>query len=97
MARYVLHYGEYDAWTCIMKLEIKNMYTILDKKPYRMRLLGTAEIEGKIMSKCVLKTGCGLDSSGSEQGLVVGSCQHAYEFLCSTKGKEFLDHKQSAP
>jgi hypothetical protein len=38
-----------------MKREIKNMYTILDKKIYRMRLLGTAEIEGKIMSKCVLK------------------------------------------
>jgi hypothetical protein len=34
---------------------------------------------------------CGLDTSGSGQGPVVGSCEHINEHLCSIKGGEFLD------
>jgi hypothetical protein len=34
----------------------------------------------------------GLDSSGSGQGPVAGSCEHSNEALGSIKGKEFLDY-----
>jgi hypothetical protein len=34
---------------------------------------------------------CGLDSSGSGQGPLVGSCEHDSEFLGSIKVREFLD------
>jgi hypothetical protein len=33
---------------------------------------------------------CGLDSSGSGQGPVAGSCEHGNEPLGSIKGEEFL-------
>jgi hypothetical protein len=35
--------------------------------------------------------GCHPDLSGSEQGPVVGSCEHGNEPLGTIKGKEFLD------
>jgi len=35
--------------------------------------------------------GCGLDSSGSGQELVAGSCEHGNEPSGSMKGGEFLD------
>jgi len=35
--------------------------------------------------------GCGLDSCGSVQGPVVGSCEHGNEPLGSIEGGEFLD------
>jgi hypothetical protein len=35
--------------------------------------------------------GCGLDSFGSGQGPVAGSCEHGDELSCSIKGGEFLD------
>jgi len=34
---------------------------------------------------------CGLDSSGSGEGLVVGCCEHGNEPWGSIKGGEFLD------
>jgi hypothetical protein len=34
---------------------------------------------------------CGLDSSGSEKGLVVGCCEHVNEPSNSIKGRKFLD------
>jgi len=34
---------------------------------------------------------CGLDSSGSGQGTVVGSCEHSNEHSGSIKHGEFLD------
>jgi hypothetical protein len=34
---------------------------------------------------------CGLDSSDSGQGRVVGPCEHGNEFSGSIKGGEFLD------
>jgi hypothetical protein len=34
---------------------------------------------------------CGLESSGSGQGPVAGSCEHSNEPLGSIKGEEFLD------
>jgi hypothetical protein len=34
---------------------------------------------------------CGLDSSGSRPGLMVGSCEHGNEPSGSIKGREFLD------
>jgi hypothetical protein len=34
---------------------------------------------------------CGLDSSGSEQGPTVGSCEHGNEPSGSVKGGEFLN------
>jgi len=36
-------------------------------------------------------TVCGLDSSGSGQGPVAGSCEHGNEPSDSIKGWEFLD------
>jgi hypothetical protein len=43
------------------------------------------DMDGKI----ILEVGrCGLDASGSEQGQVVGSCEHGNEPLCSIKGGE---------
>jgi hypothetical protein len=33
----------------------------------------------------------GLDSSGSGQGQVAGSCEHGNEPSCSIKGGEFID------
>jgi hypothetical protein len=35
--------------------------------------------------------GFGLDSFGSEQGPVAGSCEHGTEILGSIKGGKFLD------
>jgi hypothetical protein len=34
---------------------------------------------------------CGLDSSGSGQGPVAGSCEHSNEPSCTIKDGEFLD------
>jgi hypothetical protein len=34
---------------------------------------------------------CGLDSSGSGQGPVVGSCENGHESSGSIKGRKFLD------
>jgi hypothetical protein len=34
---------------------------------------------------------CGLDSSGSGHGPMVGSCEHGNELPSSIKGGEFLD------
>jgi hypothetical protein len=33
-----------------------------------------------------------LNSSGSEQGIVVGSSEHGNELSCSIKGGEFLEY-----
>jgi hypothetical protein len=35
--------------------------------------------------------GCGLDSSGSEKSVVVGSCEHGSETSDSIEGGKFLD------
>jgi len=35
--------------------------------------------------------GCGLASSGLEQGQVAGSCEHSTELSSSTKCSEFCD------
>jgi hypothetical protein len=51
------------------------------------------DVDGMIILKSILGKeggGCGLDSSGSVQGWVVGSCEHSNEPSSSIKGKGFL-------
>jgi hypothetical protein len=51
------------------------------------------DIDGKTILELTLeKMGgrCGLDSSGTGQGKVVGSCEHDNEDWGSTKGGEFI-------
>jgi len=50
--------------------------------------------DGRIILEWNLKMGvekCGVDASGSGQGLVAGSCVHRNETSASIKGEEFLD------
>jgi hypothetical protein len=51
-------------------------------------------VNGRIISEWILEkeTGsCGLNSSDSRCGPVVGSYEHGNEPWCSIKGKEFFD------
>jgi hypothetical protein len=51
--------------------------------------------DGRIILKWILrKWGCRMwiGFSGSEQGLMAGSCEHGNEPFGSVKGREFLDY-----
>jgi hypothetical protein len=77
--------------------EIKNAYKILFGKPKEKSPL---ERPGHRWEGSNIKInfreigwvrGCGLDSSGSGQRPMAGSCEHGYELTGSIKGGRFLD------
>jgi hypothetical protein len=68
---------------------MRNAYNILDGEHFED--LG---VDGKIILERILGNRVerfGLDTSGSGQGPVVGSCEHSNEPSVSIKGREFLD------
>jgi hypothetical protein len=59
-----------------------------------VRPLGRPGVNGSVILKLIgnrVGQVCGLDSSGSEQGLVEGSLKHGNEPSGSIKDEEFLD------
>jgi len=72
--------------------EIRNATKILVGKPEGKRPLGKPRPRWEDNIRMDLqKIGCGMDSSGSGQGPVVGSCEHSNEPLGSIKGREYPD------
>jgi hypothetical protein len=74
--------------------QTRNMYIILIRKPEGRDHLEDLGVDGKIILECILgnRVGrCGLDSSGSGQEPVAGSCKYSNEPLSYIKGREFLD------
>jgi hypothetical protein len=70
------------------KGEVRNAYRILVGNAMETDHLQKLGVDEKIiLGKW---GGCGLDSSGSGYGPVVGSCEHGNEPLGSIKGGEFL-------
>jgi len=68
---------------CARRVEMRNAYKILVGKPERKRPRGRPRSRWEDNIKMDLKGnsvgGCGLDSSGSGYGPVVGSCDHDNE------------------
>jgi hypothetical protein len=62
--------------------EMRNAYDILIRNPEGKRSLGRYRHRWE--------EGCGLDSSDSGQGPVMGPCEHGNEPLGSIKGRYFL-------
>jgi hypothetical protein len=74
--------------------EMRNAYRVLVRKPEgrsRFRRPGHKWKDNIKMDLRKLGLDCGLDSSGSGQGPVAGSCEHSNEPSGFVKGKEFLD------
>jgi hypothetical protein len=69
--------------------EMKNVYKSFVGKPEGKRLLGRWENNTEMYLR-EMGLGCGVDLSGSGQGLVAGSCEHGNECLDSIKDGEFL-------
>jgi hypothetical protein len=75
--------------------DIRNSYKILVGKPEGRDHSGKLVINGKIIQERILGKQdwcvCGMDSYGSRQEPVAGSCEHNNEPLGSIKGRKFLD------
>jgi hypothetical protein len=75
-------------------VKIKNAYKILVEKPEEKRPFGRPKHTWKDNIKMDFKkqgVKNGLNSSGSKQGPVAGSCEHNNETSGSTKGRECID------
>jgi hypothetical protein len=73
---------------------MRNAYKILVGKPEGKNHLEDLGIGGRIVLKQISEkysVRCGLDASGSGQGLVVGCCKHSNKPWDLIKGEEFPD------
>jgi hypothetical protein len=70
---------------------VRNTYIILVGKSEEKKPNGRLNSNIKINIRNTDLRGCGLDSSGSVEGPMAGSCEYGNEHSVSIKGGEFLD------
>jgi hypothetical protein len=71
--------------------EMRNMYQILVRKHEWNKPLRRSRHRWKDDTKMIFKeTRCGLVSSSSDYGPLMGCCEHGTEHLCSVKGMNLM-------
>jgi hypothetical protein len=78
-------------WACSTHAEMKNAYYIWFEILTGGDNSENSGVHGRTALKLIIRKGCGLDLSGSGQGLVASACEHSNAPLGSIKGSKFLD------